>query len=236
MVERRQPRGCGGDADRLPGGHSSGRRSRVCSSASGSRSSTRSTGWSFVVATVTSALLRPIPPAEGVGGLSPWPSDQGGACATSARRQALQGVYLIDINAMVFGMPRALFPAMAGAVFGGGDRRARLPLRRPRACALIGAVTTGWVANLRRQGWAVIVAVWRGGRHRAVRPGRHALGRPRPARHRRLGRRDLRRPAQHHAAERPSPSASAAACPRFRWRSSRAARASGTWSRAPWPR
>ena len=29
----------------------------------------------------------------------------------------------------------------------------------PGAGALIGAVTTGWVANLRRQGWAVIVAV-----------------------------------------------------------------------------
>jgi ENTS family enterobactin (siderophore) exporter len=27
-------------------------------------------------------------------------------------RRALQGTFLIDLNAMVFGMPRALFPAL----------------------------------------------------------------------------------------------------------------------------
>ena len=71
------------------------------------------------MATIASALLRPIPPAEGAGGLSPWQSTKEGLRYLRSR-QALQGVYLIDINAMVFGMPRALFPAMAGAVFGGG--------------------------------------------------------------------------------------------------------------------
>ncbi|MGA8297813.1 MAG: MFS transporter, partial [Acidimicrobiales bacterium] len=34
--------------------------------------------------------------------------------------QVLQGVFLIDINAMVFGMPRALFPALAISRFHGG--------------------------------------------------------------------------------------------------------------------
>jgi MFS family permease len=113
---------------------------------------------SFVVATVTSALLRPIPPAEGTGGLSPWGSTKEGLRYLRTR-QALQGVYLIDINAMVFGMPRALFPAMAGAVFGGGTVTLGFLYAAPGVGALIGAVTTGWVANLRRQGWAVIVAV-----------------------------------------------------------------------------
>ena len=60
---------------------------------------------------------------------------------------------------MVFGMPRALFPAMAGAVFGGGTITLGFLYAAPGVGALIGAVTTGWVANLRRQGWAVIVAV-----------------------------------------------------------------------------
>ena len=113
---------------------------------------------SFVVATVTSAMLRPIPPAEGAGGLSPWQSTREGLRYLRSR-QALQGVYLIDINAMVFGMPRALFPAMAGAVFGGGTVTLGFLYAAPGVGALIGAVTTGWVANLRRQGWAVIVAV-----------------------------------------------------------------------------
>jgi len=115
-------------------------------------------GVSFVMATVTSALLRPIPPAEGARGLSPWQSTKEGLRYLRSR-QALQGVYLIDINAMVFGMPRALFPAMAGAVFGGGTVALGFLYAAPGVGALIGAVTTGWVANLRRQGWAVIVAV-----------------------------------------------------------------------------
>ena len=115
-------------------------------------------GVSFVVATVTSALLRPIHPAEGARGLSPWQSTKEGLRYLRSR-QALQGVYLIDINAMVFGMPRALFPAMAGAVFGGGTVALGFLYAAPGVGALIGAVTTGWVAGLRRQGWAVIVAV-----------------------------------------------------------------------------
>jgi MFS family permease len=113
---------------------------------------------SFVVAAVTSAMLRPIPPAHDASGLSPWQSTREGLRYLRSR-QALQGVYLIDINAMVFGMPRALFPAMAGAVFGGGTITLGFLYAAPGVGALIGAATTGWVTNLRRQGWAVIVAV-----------------------------------------------------------------------------
>jgi predicted MFS family arabinose efflux permease len=112
---------------------------------------------SFVVACIASAMLQPIPPAQG-SGLTPWQSTREGLRYLRSR-QALQGVYLIDINAMVFGMPRALFPAMAGAVFGGGTVTLGFLYAAPGVGALIGAVTTGWVANLRRQGWAVIVAV-----------------------------------------------------------------------------
>jgi MFS family permease len=113
---------------------------------------------SFVVACITSVMLRPIPPAEGAGGISLWKSTKEGLRYLRSR-QALQGVYLIDVNAMVFGMPRALFPAMAGSVFGGGTVTLGFLYAAPGVGALIGAVTTGWVASLRRQGWAVIVAV-----------------------------------------------------------------------------
>ena len=74
---------------------------------------------SFVVALVAAMMMAPIPPAEGSGRLSPWQSTKEGLRYLKLR-QALQGVYIIDINAMVFGMPRALFPAMAESVFGGG--------------------------------------------------------------------------------------------------------------------
>jgi MFS family permease len=113
---------------------------------------------SFVVACVCMALMAPIPPAHDGRGVSPWQSTKEGLRYLRSR-QALQGVYLIDINAMVFGMPRALFPAMAGSVFHGGTITLGFLYAAPGAGALIGAVTTGWIENIRRQGWAVIIAV-----------------------------------------------------------------------------
>ena len=73
--------------------------------------------------------------------------------------QQVQGAYLIDINAMVFGLPRALFPALAATTFGGGATTVGLLYAAPGAGALIGAVTTGWVGRIRRPGLAVIIAV-----------------------------------------------------------------------------
>jgi MFS family permease len=73
--------------------------------------------------------------------------------------QPVQGAYLIDINAMVFGLPRALFPALAATTFGGGATTVGLLYAAPGAGALLGAVTTGWVSRIRRQGLAVIIAV-----------------------------------------------------------------------------
>jgi MFS family permease len=74
-------------------------------------------------------------------------------------RPVIQGTYLIDINAMVFGMPRAVFPALAVTVFGGGASTLGFLYAAPGAGALLGALTTGWVHRVRRQGRAVIIAV-----------------------------------------------------------------------------
>ncbi|HWE55710.1 MAG TPA: MFS transporter [Acidimicrobiales bacterium] len=74
-------------------------------------------------------------------------------------RQNIQGVYLLDIDAMVFGMPRALFPALGLDFFHGGAQAVGFLYAAPGAGALIGALTTGWVRYVRRQGRAVIVAV-----------------------------------------------------------------------------
>ena len=75
------------------------------------------------------------------------------------RSQPVQGAYLIDLNAMVFGMPRALFPSLAATVFGGGATTVGLLFAAPGAGALLGALTSGWVSRVRRQGLAVICAV-----------------------------------------------------------------------------
>jgi MFS family permease len=73
--------------------------------------------------------------------------------------QVLQGVFLIDLNAMVFGMPRALFPALAITRFHGGAGTVGLLYAGVAAGAFVGAALTGWVSSIRRQGRAVLIAV-----------------------------------------------------------------------------
>jgi hypothetical protein len=74
-------------------------------------------------------------------------------------RQALQGTFVIDINAMVFGMPRALFPEMAVNTFGGGALVFGALSAAPGIGAVLGALSSGWVTRVRRQGRAVLLAV-----------------------------------------------------------------------------
>jgi MFS family permease len=78
------------------------------------------------------------------------------------RERVVQGVFLVDINAMVFGMPRALFPQLGTQLYHGGAGTVGLLYAAPAAGAFVGAVTTGWVGSIRRQGAAVLwaVAVW----------------------------------------------------------------------------
>jgi Transmembrane secretion effector len=113
---------------------------------------------SFGAALLGAFLMSPQPPRDAVTARPGLRSVVEGLRYIRGR-QALQGAYLIDINAMVFGMPRALFPALAAGLFGGGATTLGLLYAAPGAGALIGALTTGWVSRIRRQGLAVIVAV-----------------------------------------------------------------------------
>jgi hypothetical protein len=74
-------------------------------------------------------------------------------------RQLLQANFLIDVNAMVFGMPRALFPALGLVRFHGSAAVVGALYAAPGVGALLGALFTGWVGAVRRQGRAVLVAV-----------------------------------------------------------------------------
>ena len=47
-------------------------------------------------------------------------------------KRILQSTFTVDIVAMVFGMPRALFPVLAREQFGGGPEVVGLALRRAR--------------------------------------------------------------------------------------------------------
>jgi MFS family permease len=70
--------------------------------------------------------------------------------------------FLVDIIAMVFGMPRALFPQLAHESFGGptqGGLAFALLFAAIPTGAVLGGVFSGWVSRVRRQGLAVIVAI-----------------------------------------------------------------------------
>lgn len=71
---------------------------------------------------------------------------------------------LVDTNAMLFGMPSALFPAMASTHFHGGSATFGLLVAAPGLGALVGAATSGWTGHLRRPGVVVIIAgiIWGG--------------------------------------------------------------------------
>ena len=70
-------------------------------------------------------------------------------------------VFGIDLLAMVFGMPRALFPALAERL-GGGPALYGLLLSSVAAGAFVASLTSGWTRGVRRQGRAVLwaVAAW----------------------------------------------------------------------------
>ncbi|HLI52866.1 MAG TPA: MFS transporter [Acidimicrobiales bacterium] len=113
---------------------------------------------SFVVSFASVTAQRPQRPLGGGISHPGWGSVREGF-AYLRRQQVIQGVYLLDIDAMVFGMPRALFPALGIRSFHGGARAVGFLYAAPGAGALLGALTTGWVASVRRQGRAVIFAV-----------------------------------------------------------------------------
>jgi predicted MFS family arabinose efflux permease len=76
--------------------------------------------------------------------------------------RALLGSFAIDVNAMAFGMPRALFPVLAVSVYGAGAAGTGLLFAAVSAGASIAAFTTGWLEHVRRLGLIVIgaVTVW----------------------------------------------------------------------------
>lgn len=130
-------------------------------------------GWAYAVdvvsfgATITAvALMRPHPPLVTPLGdedeTSGWQRLADGFRFLKGRR-VLQSTFLVDLVAMVFGMPRSLFPVLALTQFGAGhDTQAEIVgilFSAVSVGALVGALTSGWVHRIERQGLAVIVAV-----------------------------------------------------------------------------
>jgi MFS family permease len=110
----------------------------------------------FLPAIATLTRMRAVPPAE----------DSSRAGLESIRegfrflrgRRVLQTTFTIDLNAMIFGMPEALFPAFAHRL-GGGATTVGLLYAAPSAGAFVATLLSGRARHVRRQGLACMVAV-----------------------------------------------------------------------------
>jgi len=112
----------------------------------------------FGLSLVALWFMRPVPPPPDAPPVSLQSITEGVRYARS--RQELIGTYGVDIIAMFFGMPMALFPAIAEG-FGGAGVLGLL-YAAPAVGSLLATVTSGWVGRVNRHGLAIIIAaaVW----------------------------------------------------------------------------
>ena len=111
--------------------------------------------------------------------LAPMPPTNGGRSSGYGLTAVLDGFrylagnqvvlmsFVVDLIAMILGMPRALFPQMAHQSFGGpveGGTTMALLAAAMSAGAVAGGVFSGWFPRIKRQGLAVVVSivVWGG--------------------------------------------------------------------------
>ncbi len=78
------------------------------------------------------------------------------------RHPIIATVLLVDLNATIFGMPFALFPALAATRFGGGPQAVGLLYAAPAIGGLIVSTCSGSLSHIHHQGRAVLIAlaVW----------------------------------------------------------------------------
>src|SRR5688572_25620965 len=109
---------------------------------------------SFAVSLVTVTLMRAVPPPAEAERPSLRRVVEGLRYARS--RPELIGTYLIDMAAMFFGMPMALFPALAESY--GGSAALGALYAAPSVGAFLATVTSGWTGRIHRHGRAISVA------------------------------------------------------------------------------
>jgi predicted MFS family arabinose efflux permease len=111
-------------------------------------------------ATIAAAtLMHPMPPLATEGRTVRGMEAIREGLAYLKGRRVLQSTFYIDIIAMVFGMPRALFVVLATTQFHRGPEIVGLLFSAIGVGALAGALTAGWVGGVRHQGRAVVIAV-----------------------------------------------------------------------------
>ena len=107
----------------------------------------------FVASLAAVWLIRAVPPPDNADDVSIASIKKGFRYAMS--RQELLGTYLIDINAMLFGMPKALFPALA-VMF--QAKSVGFFYAAIAVGALVATFTSGWAKYVHRHGLAITLA------------------------------------------------------------------------------
>jgi hypothetical protein len=115
---------------------------------------------SFAAALSGVAGLPAMPAADWAA--RPGPRAVAEGIAFIRRSQVLAGAFLTDLNATVFGLPVALFPAINAERFGGSAATLGLLTTAIGVGGLISAVYSGPVGHIRRHGLAMLVSasVW----------------------------------------------------------------------------
>jgi MFS family permease len=109
---------------------------------------------SFVISLLFLVQVRPVPPAEGAGSVS-LAAIWAGVRYAAGRRDLL-GTYVVDIVAMSFAMPVALFPFLADQLHAPGALG--LLYSAGAVGGVIATLTSGWTARVHRHGLAIVIA------------------------------------------------------------------------------
>jgi MFS family permease len=110
----------------------------------------------YAVALAVFAGIAPAPPVAGSRGASTSSVLEG--LRFLRGHSVIMSTFGIDLLAMVFGMPRALFPALTDRL-GGGPVMYGLLLASVAAGAFVASLVSGWTIRVQRQGRAVLLAV-----------------------------------------------------------------------------
>ncbi len=108
----------------------------------------------FAFSLLCLALVRAVPPPPAADRPSLRSVVTGLRYARS--RPELLGTYLVDMNAMFFGMPQALYPFMAERL--GGPAVLGLLYSAPAVGSMLATLGSGWTARVHRHGLMVVLA------------------------------------------------------------------------------
>jgi MFS family permease len=105
------------------------------------------------------AMMSAQPPSVAAGGHEPVLRSIRSGLAYLKQLPAVTAGFVMDLSAMTFGMPRALFPVLSLTVYHSGAAGTGLLYAAVAAGSTVAALTTGWMSHARRLGRIALVAV-----------------------------------------------------------------------------